>query len=155
MGVRPMGGAGGGPEATFGGEVELGPYDMEIEIKGIIYIYNLPDPTKVGMGVAAAGQVPGTDGKQPDPAEKAAEKSADKAPADPAGKAPVDPSGKTPEEKLPMAKGAGDNTPAKAGPENGKQGPSPAPAEKAADPLGKEPAALPPAEPGKTPAAKS
>jgi hypothetical protein len=73
-GVRPMGGAFGAAvapgEATFGGEVELGPYDMEIEIKGIIYIYNPPDATKVGTGVAATAQVD-ADGKQPEPAEKA------------------------------------------------------------------------------------
>src|SRR5207244_2425655 len=73
-GVRPQQGAEGGE--NFGGEIELGPYDQEIEIKGIIYIYNPPDLAKVATGVEA-------------PADKAP---ADKVPADkvPADKAPAD-----------------------------------------------------------------
>jgi hypothetical protein len=139
-GVRPMGAGGAAPAGeAFGGEVELGPYDMEIEIKGIIYIYNPPDPTKVGTGVAGAGQSPPPDGKQPaDPAAKVVDP-AGKA-VDPAGKA-VDPAGKVP----PVA------------PEVKKE-PSGEPVEKAADPMdadpkGKQPP-VPVPEPAKTPAAK-
>ena len=65
MGIEGMGGEFGGMErrsrpGMLGGrkqgveEEEENPYDIPVEIVGIIYIYNPPDRTKLGTGAAAA-----------------------------------------------------------------------------------------------------
>jgi hypothetical protein len=57
-GVPGVGGRAGGLVASEG--TYVGPYDMPVEILGIIYIYNPPDASKLGTGTAAtqpAGEV--------------------------------------------------------------------------------------------------
>jgi hypothetical protein len=82
----PAGGGGEQPDEAvqFGGEIEIGPYDREVEIKGIIYIYSPPDPEKVGAGTLAktaetAGEPAPTDGavSPPGNSDNGAKKPAD------------------------------------------------------------------------------
>ena len=82
------------PDASGGAsqldaEVELGPTDMMVEIRGLIYLFNPPDRALIGTGTAAAegegdtttaeGEVPGTPpadgaaGEATPPAEQPAE----------------------------------------------------------------------------------
>jgi len=119
--------------ASFGGEIELGPYDREVEIKGVIYIYNPPDQAKVGTGSAGLPGQP-LDGKQPDgkPADvkqPEAKVAPDEKTAEPPLAAPGA-AGKTQPEKTPAEK-----TPA---PKN--NAPQDALPEKVGEPLPKEPA---------------
>ena len=60
MGPQPTpGGIGEGPGmgGPLGGEAAYqGPYDMVVEVLGIIYIYEPPDETKLGSGAATSGE---------------------------------------------------------------------------------------------------
>jgi hypothetical protein len=47
---RPGGAMPGGMSGSGGGSETPGPYDMTVEIEGIIYIFNPPDRTKLGKG---------------------------------------------------------------------------------------------------------
>ncbi len=144
----------------FGGEIELGPYDREVEIKGVIYIYNPPDLAKVGKGADAA-DVPAAAPVVPEAKQPAG--APEKTPAvEPSAKTP-DPDGKTPPSGEGL-KAAAENSAAKAVTEKtggAAKAPEKAP-EKAPDPS-KEPAPKPSPKPSppapevgaKTPAGKS
>jgi hypothetical protein len=54
-------GAGTAPSRRISvGEVELGPYDMEVEIQGVVLIFNPPNDKKLGTGTLAQGGAAGT-----------------------------------------------------------------------------------------------
>ncbi len=48
--------AAGQPVKQAFGEVELGPYDMEVEVQGTVLIYNEPNKDKLGTGTAAEAE---------------------------------------------------------------------------------------------------
>ncbi len=50
LGMGQMMGGGGGAGNS---QVETGPYDVTVELSGIIYLYNLPDIAKLGTGSSA------------------------------------------------------------------------------------------------------
>jgi len=69
---------------TSGEQMQFGPWDLPIEIEGIIYIYNRPDPTLLGTGTAAKEKGAGTEAEQPEqPAQPEQHEPAQQPPAQP------------------------------------------------------------------------
>jgi len=67
-------------------EKELNSYDMLVEVAGLIYIFNPPDPTKLGEVLAAA--TPGAPAAEPAPANPGGGGGAPAVPANPAAGEP-------------------------------------------------------------------
>jgi hypothetical protein len=49
----PMGGEGGDGPTDLGSALELRPFDLHVEVRGVIYIFNYPDRSKVGKAEPA------------------------------------------------------------------------------------------------------
>lgn len=101
---------------------ESGPYDIPVEIQGVIYIYNPPDIDRLGTGAAATEKAAEKAGEKPaekpadKPAEKPLEKAADKPAEKPVDKAAEKPVGKAagkPADKADDAADAEEEKPAK------------------------------------------
>ena len=66
-GIGPgMGGMGPGPRTSTNDQIEAGPYDVPVEIYGLIYIYQPPNREKLGTGAAAVPAESGAPVATPD-----------------------------------------------------------------------------------------
>lgn len=161
MGPQPTpGGIGEGPGmgGPLGGEgAYQGPYDVVVEVLGIIYIYEPPDETKLGSGAAASGETATTAKPSEGETQPAASPETPTGPASPTPAKPpsVPPAGTpgVPEGGQPTAPGGTPTAPPAATP------PGPAtPGARAPDPvpdMPDSPAAGPGAAPPASPAEKS
>jgi len=148
-------------------QAEFGPWDLPVEIEGIIYIYNPPDPELLGTGAAAREKVAGPEAEQAEQPEPPQQPEQPQPPAPPAGTPGTVPPGGAAQPEQPTAPAApagpatppaatppgpapaGVPAPGPASPPTAPPGP-PAPAPPAAPtaPPGPVPGGLPPAPPG-------